>query len=120
MANDERMKILNMLAEGKISAEEAARLLDAVGEPEQAAAAGKGRMLRIMVYEGDMNTPKTRLSIPLSVARWATKFIPKNAQAKIDEHEIDLKEIEQLVETGEPQELIHVEEDDKRVIIKIE
>jgi hypothetical protein len=120
MANDERMKILNMLAEGKISAEEASRLLDAVGEPDQTAAAGKGRMLRILVYEGDMTTPKTRLSIPLSVARWATKFIPKNAQAKIDEHEIDLKEIEALIETGEPQELIHVEEENERVIIKIE
>jgi hypothetical protein len=120
MANDERMKILNMLAEGKISAEEASRLLDAVGEPDQTAAAGKGRMLRILVYEGDMTTPKTRLSIPLSVARWATKFIPKNAQAKIDEHEIDLKEIEALIETGEPQELVHVEEENERVIIKIE
>ena len=120
MAKDEKMKILNMLAEGKISAEEAARLLDAVGESDQNAVAAKGRMVRIIVYEGDMTTPKTRLSIPLSVARWATNFIPKGAQAKIDEHEIDLKEIEKLIETGEPQELIHVEEENKRVIIKIE
>jgi hypothetical protein len=120
MAKDERMKILNMLAEGKISAEEAARLLDAVGETDQTAVSTKGRMLRIIIYEGDMTKPKTKLSIPLSVARWATKFIPANAQAKIDEHEIDLKEIEKLVEIGEPQELIHVEEENKRIIIKIE
>jgi hypothetical protein len=43
MAGEERMKILKMLEEGKIKADEAARLLEAVGEGGAGAEAPSGK-----------------------------------------------------------------------------
>jgi len=79
MANaEERMKILNMLQEGKINADQAARLLEALetasgaarGVPKPPPAPkpsygpiGGGRWMRVRVT--DMNSGKTRVNIRL-------------------------------------------------------
>jgi hypothetical protein len=63
MVTAERLKILKMLEEGKIKADEAARLLEAVGEGDAEPAAGataKGRgkkTLHIRVFRGDSERP---------------------------------------------------------------
>lgn len=92
---EERRKILDMLAEGKISVDEAERLLSAVSsdEPEQE----KGReeksrlkYLRVLVEPGPNSKESDRVNIrvPLKLIRaglkWAA-FVPKNVQGKVDE-----------------------------------
>jgi hypothetical protein len=92
---EDRRKILDMLAEGKISVDEAERLLSAVSsdEPEQE----KGReeksrlkYLRILVEPGpsSMESEKVNIRVPLKLIRAGLKlaaFIPKNVQGKVDE-----------------------------------
>ncbi len=48
---EEKMRILKMIEEGKISAEEGAKLLKTIEEP--AKKEGGKRVLRIRVYEGN-------------------------------------------------------------------
>ncbi|MBN2149022.1 MAG: hypothetical protein JW726_16675 [Anaerolineales bacterium] len=68
---DERMRILRMIQEGKINAEEGAKLLAALREsrrdirpPTPPGRAAKG-MLRVRVT--DMNTGKTKVSVNLPI-----------------------------------------------------
>ena len=116
---DERNRILDMLAEGKISAEQAADILKAIGPaegvpplppaPRFGAATesdgprayvmpkqGIARMLRISI-DADGNAPsdraKIRVNVPLALARFAMKFMPEDARVKMNEQGIDLNEL---------------------------
>lgn len=77
MPSEEGRQVLNLLAEGKIDAEQAYRLLAAIGDvpgrpgpaaPRRPAGPGPaGRMLRIRVTEGGRQ--KVNIAVPLAVAR---------------------------------------------------
>jgi hypothetical protein len=77
--NEERLRILAMLAEGKIDAKEAAALLDALGAPRAsgeiggpapAAPASAPRYLRVLVegHEGE-HAGKVNVRVPLNLVR---------------------------------------------------
>ena len=93
--NEERKKILEMLAEGKITAEEADRLLtaisgkkeDSTGNTEKSALP---KYLRVMVEPGTSshNPDRVNIRVPLKLIRAGLKlasFIPKDAQGKVNE-----------------------------------
>jgi len=90
--SEERKKILEMLAAGKISVDEAERLLSALGGADaeagapQAATAGRGpKFLRVEVRDGDDNVD---VRVPLALIRAGMKFqslIPEHAKVKIGE-----------------------------------
>lgn len=107
MGADERARILGLLEAGKISADQAAVLLDAVGESGPAAAArGSGsagtprprppaQLIRITVdaREGDRDKAKIHVNVPLKLARFAARFLPKEARAELEGQSIDLSEL---------------------------
>ncbi len=109
MAADERDRILGMLEAGKISAEQAAVLLDAVASPgdapgRAARSPGTGKtpaprppaqLLRITVdaREGDRDATKVHVNVPLKLARFASRFLPKEARAELEGQSIDLAEL---------------------------
>ncbi len=124
--SDNRRRVLDLLAEGKITAEEAERLLAALERPaaEGAAAAKAGpapksghRYLRVVVEPGaetgpDERTPHVNLRVPMALIRAGVRFtslIPAAAAEKINAQmrqqglDVDLKSIrpehlEELVE----------------------
>jgi 2,3-bisphosphoglycerate-independent phosphoglycerate mutase len=92
---DERRQILDMLAEGKITVDEAEKLLSAISsdEPEQAGKQGfkkEPKYLRVLVEPGPGNEEgdKVNIRVPMKLIRaglkWAA-FIPKNVQGKVDD-----------------------------------
>ena len=92
---DERRKILDMLAAGKITADEAERLLSAISSDESEQAKDRGfkseaKYLRILVEPGLGNEDgdKVNIRVPMKLIRaglkWAA-FIPKNVQGKVDD-----------------------------------
>jgi hypothetical protein len=97
--NEERRKILDMLAQGKITVEEAEKLLGAVGGPgngNEAAAAkdASGRRswkyLRIQVEPGPGSEDGDRVNIrvPFKLIRAGLKFaafIPREAHHKVNQ-----------------------------------
>ena len=94
--NEERRKILDMLAQGKITVEEADKLLAAVGETETgpaAAADASGprswKYLRVQVDPGPASESGDRVNIrvPFKLIRAGLKFaafIPREAHDKVN------------------------------------
>ncbi|MCD0447355.1 hypothetical protein LO763_27435 [Glycomyces sp. A-F 0318] len=73
--NEERRQILQMLAENRITADEAERLLDAVGrelpEPGPGGAKARPKYLRVIMNseEGDEGPSKINIRVPLRLLR---------------------------------------------------
>ncbi|HLN63602.1 MAG TPA: hypothetical protein VK464_18860 [Symbiobacteriaceae bacterium] len=66
--NDERVQILRMVQEGKVSPEEAAKLLDALEQPDaKQGARQKARYVRIVIVDG--NRTQT-IAVSAAVAKW--------------------------------------------------
>ncbi|MBE3577054.1 MAG: DUF4258 domain-containing protein [Limnochordales bacterium] len=114
---EERLRILQMLQDGKITAEEADRLLEALGEGEvragtgvQPAARPRSRFLRIRV--AGVDGEKLNANIPIQLARFAMRFIPVNAQTRMAEQGIDLDTILAAIEEGADGKIIEATSDD--------
>lgn len=138
MNDDERAKILRMVAEGKLSPEEAADLLEAIqpaptsGRREEETISGhgsghasvslvgrkRGRCLVIHVKEGGEN--KVNLRIPFTLTRAAGKFIPKQATNYLAKYEIDLQEFLDELGDAEGGTILEVREGDNKVLIAVE
>ncbi|MFC2145690.1 hypothetical protein ACFLQQ_05100 [Actinomycetota bacterium] len=91
---DERKKILEMLSEGKITADEAGRLLSAVSKDNGSYFVNTGnkepKYLRIMVEPGpeSKNPDKVNIRVPLKLIRAGLKLaalIPKSAQNQVND-----------------------------------
>ena len=61
---EERMKILKMISEKQITADEGARLLETLREPQGRADTAKARWLRIRVTDRATGRAKVNVSIP--------------------------------------------------------
>lgn len=114
---EERLRILQMLQEGKITAEEADRLLQALAEGEgsvgtavQLAARPRSRFLRIRVAGTDGN--KLNVNIPIQLAKFAMRFIPRDAQLRLTEQNIDLDTILTAIEEGVDGKIVEATSDD--------
>lgn len=90
--SEDRKKILEMLANGKISVEEAERLIAALSEnetPKESTSEqyGNYNYLRVLVEESGPNGDKVNVRVPLNLIRaglkWAS-LIPKHAKSKVD------------------------------------
>lgn len=113
---NERMRILNMLAEGKVSAEEAALLLQALDASAQAPKE-KPRWLRIRVSEA--GTEKVKVNIPLALARMGIALLPSSTMVQINAKGIDLDRLldEELPAAGK---IVDIQEGDSTVEIYVE
>ncbi|MEW6621947.1 MAG: hypothetical protein AB1420_02245 [Bacillota bacterium] len=118
---NEKLKILEMIQEGKISSAEGLELLNALQDadkPEKNTLIGKidanmkERFLRVRVSGDGTGVKKVDVNIPLSLLKVASKFInfgmgmiPKEAmeqmeQKGIDISKIDFDELIQLIDQG--------------------
>lgn len=149
MGDEERARILRMVAEGKLSPEEAAGLLEAVDPEPEPQAAGHGipmegqypgfgepseREIRMRGREGRRSRPpravviqikengdnKVNIRIPLGLARAAKKFIPRQAQNYLSAYEIDLQEFLDGAGDMEGGTLLEVKDGENRVLIAVE
>jgi len=121
VTSQERLKILQMLEHGKISAEEAAKLLEAAAQHEEsrAVAATTGRWLCIRVIDmGDKTVVNLRL--PLKIAEWALRFVPGKYLELGGIGKQDLAQaIEQAASAGKVQ-LVDIHDGKQHVRIAIE
>ncbi len=91
----ENLRILKMVENGTISAEEASQLLAALNSSENSGK--KAKWLKIRVYENNSEKPKVKVSVPIAVAKLATKIggkfkisMPEKAREKMEEKGINL------------------------------
>jgi hypothetical protein len=122
--SEERLKILNMIAEGKITAEEGAQLLKALagGGPRKQAAGGEpleAGMMRVRVTDSRSGRLKASINIPMSLInvglRMGARFAP-------DLDGLDFQEVVQAIKRGARGKIVEVEDetDGERVEIFVE
>ena len=138
--SDERLKILAMVEERKISAAEASRLLESLAQerqPEPPVAsvpavpalpeipavpvkpAGGQHWFRVRVTDASTGKPKVTVNLPLSLMSWGMKV---GARFAPEVEGIDFGELEALLKAGVEGKLIDVvdEEDGEHVEIFID
>lgn len=124
---EERLKILKMIEDGKISAEEGAKLLAALSEGRRAGAGvpvpprppGGPRWLRIRVTEVNSGRSKASVQIPLDLVDAGLKI---GAHFAPEVSGVDMNNVMQAIRTGMTGKIIDVmdEEDGEHVEIYVE
>lgn len=89
--SEERIRILKMVEEKKITAEEGAKLLSAIESPGAGMQNGRAHWLKVRVFEKGSDKPKVRVTVPLSLLKIAGKLggkfhmmMPDEAKAKME------------------------------------
>ena len=123
---EERMKILKMIEDGKISAEEGAKLLAALAEgrrgsldPGAPGKAGTPRMLRIRVTDIASGRSKASVQIPLALVDAGMKI---GAHFAPEVEGVDMSNVMDAMRSGVTGKIIDVidDEDGEHVEIYIE
>ena len=128
MANsEERMKILKMIEEGKISADEGSKLLSALSDshkgvptpPRQPGLAGPARWLRIRVTDTRTGRSKASVQIPLALVDAGMKI---GAHFAPEVEGVDMTNVMEALRMGVTGKIIDVvdEEDGEHVEIYVE
>jgi hypothetical protein len=124
---EERMKILKMIDEGKISAEEGAKLLSALSESRSRAMTGSGlnrgtgnaRWLRVKVTDVATGRAKATVQIPIGLLEAGLKI---GAHFAPEVEGVDMTQLMDAVRSGVTGKLVDVidEEDGEHVEIFVE
>ena len=131
MSSEERLRILEMVAEGELTTEEADELLRAMEPAPQPATRGAfappalplrpaapQRYLTIRVVEGDQ--PKVNVRFPLGLARGAAKWLGSLTEQVLS-FDLNVKElVESLGDAPSDGTVIDLHDDDTTVWIGIE
>ena len=126
MGEDAATTVLRLLAEGRLTVDEADRLLDAldpgagdgvgrdgatspaVGTP---GAPSRPRALRVRVREGGRQV--VNLQVPVSLAASAARFVPGLSEDQ-------LGQLRDAIAAGTPMTIVDVEDDDTSVLVSLE
>lgn len=120
-APEERLQILKMVESGRITAEEGARLLEALerasSRPENTeGTSGSRHWFRVRVTDLHTGKPKVNVNIPLGLVdigmRMGAKFAPEMSG-------VNIEEIVQAVREGTEGRIIDVEDEAKGERIEI-
>lgn len=122
----ERRRILQMVAEGKITADDAARLLEAMeGETQRRTAPSTPQpsVVRVRVSDLETNQVRVNIKLPLGLIRSALRKGRDVApDINVGGLTFDMNELEELLRTGVQGHIIDVvdEEDGERVEVLVE
>jgi hypothetical protein len=131
----ERLQILKMLEEGKIKADEAARLIEALekisapphspekppmpGETPMGAGGRTTRWLRVRVTDTDSGKVRVNVRLPVGLIKAGAKF---GAKFSPEIEGLDIDELMSYIDSGEMGQIVDVqdEEDGEHVEVFIE
>jgi SHOCT-like protein len=116
---EERMKILDMVREGKVSAEEGARLLQALTAGKKAAGGRDPRWLRVRITDIASGRTKVSVNIPMSLVsvgiKMGARFVPSSTN-------FNYQNVLDAIKSGASGKIVDMEDQDEgeRVEIWIE
>jgi hypothetical protein len=114
----ERMTILRMVEQGKISAEDGARLLTALGKGQEAESTPRpkpfdtSRHLQVRVHDLVTNRQKVNVMLPVGLLQWAWRWLPAPAQEQ-------LGQVQSAIEAGASGRLVEVVDQESGVRVEI-
>jgi hypothetical protein len=117
---EERMKILKMIEDGKVSAEDGARLLAALDDsrksarpapppPPMGGTTASGRWLRIRVTDMNTGRSKVNVNIPMGLVNVGLKMGAKFAP---EVNGMDVQQITEAINSGMTGKIIDVTDDE--------
>lgn len=117
-SNEERMQILKMLEAGQITAEEAAKLLEALdastsGEPETGS---QSNWFRVRVTDIRTGRSKVNVNIPMSLVNLGLKI---GARFAPDIEDLDLEELVEAIRSGVQGRIVDVEDEEQGERVEI-
>jgi len=130
--SEERIKILKMVQDGKITADQAAELLKALegrtaaagGAPGQAVPPGqtgapRGRWFRVRITDTDTGKTRVNVRMPLSVVTAGMKM---GMRFSPEVEGMDISQLAELIQSGETGQIVDVfdEEDGEHVEVFVE
>jgi hypothetical protein len=125
-AGDERLEILRMVAEGTITADEAAKLLDALEQAERgrgpasaqrmAGQQDRARQLRIRVSNSNDGKSRVNLVVPLNVVDAGISVARRLAPRRL----VNAEAIRDAVMSGIRGPIVDIDENGERVEIIVE
>lgn len=119
--SEERRKVLQMVEEGKLTPEDGARLLAALGsadEPASSAApstpssAGNGRHFRIRVSNAATGKQRVTVNIPLGLVDFGLRMVPANDK-------FDAEALRRAIQEGMTGRIVEVFDDEKGERVEI-
>jgi hypothetical protein len=126
----ERLKILKMLEDGKINAEDAARLLKTLDEVDNKSSkfpfdgstpppSSSGRWFRVRVTDITTGKPRVNIRMPVSVVKSGLKM---GAHFSPNIEGMDIHRLSEIIESGEVGQVVDVydDEDGEHVEVFIE
>lgn len=119
--SEEKIQILEMVEEGKITVAEATELLAALESNEEEIVPQKDvKWLKVRVYTMD-DQPKVNVNIPISLVdvglKLAKKYDPKFKDSGLEN--IDLDEILDAIKNGAEGKIVDVIDDEEQTKIKV-
>jgi hypothetical protein len=134
--SEERLRILKMVEDNKITAREAANLMAALDAPGTGSN-GKAHWLKVKVFEKDSDKAKLRVTVPLTLLKIASKLggkfslmMPEEAQKQMEAKGVKLdaesfEDIEKLFDqfaVNGQYKMVDVEDDEtgERVEVYVE
>lgn len=112
---EERLQILRMVQEGKVTPEEGVRLLEAL---EASPAGGEARTLRVRVLDPGGQRRQAEVRVPLGLVRLLTRVA--EPLLKVSGQNLDLAALEQAIRAGQAGRILEVETATQRVEIDLE
>ncbi len=119
--SEERIKILEMVEEGKIDASEAMELLSALERNQEEIVPKKNaKWLKVRVNTME-NESKVNVNIPLALVdvglKLAKTYDPKLKDSGLDK--IDIEEIMEAVKNGAEGKIVEVEDEENQTRVKV-
>lgn len=120
---NEKLQILKMLQDNKISADEASRLLTALEEPQVkvTTTAGGAKWIRVRVTDLDTGKAKVNVNLPIALIDVALnigmKFVPENAMGQVNG--VDVQQLFDAIKQGAVGKLVEVEDDDEGIRVEV-
>ncbi len=120
--NQDKLRILTMIEEGKLSAKEAAQLLDAIGSENSNLDEGNSEAssFRIKITNTETTEEKINLVLPIGLVKFLYKFIPKKAVISIENKGYSIKDILADVESGKVGTIFEVTDEKEHIELIIE
>lgn len=124
---DERMLVLRMIEDGKVSAAEGAKLLTSIGQEPQPRPksmvtqkkSGGAQWFRVRVSDSRTGKMKALVNLPIGLMDWGLKV---GSQFAPEMEGLDLNELSEILRSGADGKIVEVidEEDGEHVEIFIE
>ena len=115
--NDEKDRILKLLEEKKITAEEAARLLDAVKGGVRGDR--RNRFLKVRVIDTGLRGGEGQRHAADGLVKFGMNFVPDSAKAKFEDQEIDMRVVSEALEKGITGKIVDVDDEEKGQHVEI-